>query len=126
MNRDNNPISDAIILQNVIEALKLTRNGFATKCKYKSSMSVYNILEGRNNISDDTINRITTTFPEVNFLYLKKAQGTPLKGLAEVDLYRNMMNIAKDTEFHERKADLNSIPETLLRIEILLQKLLDK
>jgi hypothetical protein len=46
-------LTDAEILLNVINAVKLTKNGFATKCKYKSAMSIYNILEGRNGISDD-------------------------------------------------------------------------
>jgi hypothetical protein len=126
MSRDQNPISDSVILLSVIEALKLTKNGFATKCKYKSSMSVYNVLEGRNGLSDDTINRITLAFPEVNYNYLKSGVGPILKGMAEVDLYRNMMNIAKEPNNFERAADLNSIPETLLRIELLLHKILDK
>jgi hypothetical protein len=34
-------------------------------------MSVYNVLEGRNGLSDDTINRITLAFPEVNYNILK-------------------------------------------------------
>jgi hypothetical protein len=41
-------LTDAEI-QNVINAVKLTK-WFATKCKYKSAMSIYNILEGNWNI----------------------------------------------------------------------------
>lgn len=127
MNRDNNPISDAEILLDVIRALKLTRNGFATKCKFKSSMSVYNVLEGRNGFSADTISRIEKNFPEVNPTYLKKGKGAILHEIKEANLFSHSpINIPKKTESLEIADDFNSIPETLLRIEMLLQKILEK
>jgi hypothetical protein len=56
MSRDQNPISDSVIPLSVIEALKLTKNGFAFKCKYKPSMSVYNVLKVEMDCQIITIN----------------------------------------------------------------------
>jgi hypothetical protein len=64
----NKRLTDPEILLQIINAVRLTKNGFATKCKYKSAMSIYNVLEGRNGISDD-MPSITQTFPRPNCVY---------------------------------------------------------
>lgn len=116
--------SDALILMDVINALKLTKNGFAMKLKYKSAMSIYNILDEKNGITDDMAARIIQTFPEVDYNFIRTGKGLPLKVGAIPSLQRNLLNIAESP-----KSDLEGfagIPDTLLRIERLLIEILNK
>jgi hypothetical protein len=120
----NKRLTDAEILLQIINAVRLTKNGFATKCKYKSAMSIYNVLEGRNGISDDMAARITQTFPEVNYKFIITGEGEVLN--AEVSpvqrpIYPNTNDKRKGT-----LEDFASVPDTLLRIEKLLEELLKK
>jgi hypothetical protein len=106
----------------VINAVKLTKNGFATKCKYKSAMSIYNILEGRNGISDDMAARKATLFPEVsyNFIQTDKERFQISKPILPKEHYP-MGGVRKTKSNLE---DFAVIPGTLLRIELLEQILL--
>jgi hypothetical protein len=117
-------LTDAEILLQIINAVKLTKNGFATRCKYKSAMSIYNILEGRNGISDDMAARITQSFPEVNYNFILTGKGeilnAELSGIQR-PLYPNTSDKVKGT-----LEDFASVPGTLLRIEKLLEELLKK
>ncbi|PKH68149.1 hypothetical protein CXF59_04950 [Flavobacterium sp. ALD4] len=120
----NKRLTDPEILLQIINAVRLTKNGFATKCKYKSAMSIYNVLEGRNGISDDMAARITQTFPEVNYKFIITGEGEVLN--AEVSpvqrpIYPNTNDKPKGT-----LEDFASVPDTLLRIEKLLEELLKK
>jgi hypothetical protein len=116
--------SDADILLDITNALKLTKNGFSVKLGYKSAMSIYNVLDGKNGISDDMAARIVHTFPEVDFNFISSGEGLPLRVGAIPSLQRNLLNIQESP-----KAGLDAfagIPDTLLRIERLLIEILNK
>jgi len=116
--------TDTDILAEIISALKLTKNAFSVKLKYKSAMSIYNVLDGKNGISDDMATRIVHTFPEVDFSFIITGEGTPIKIGAIPSLQRNLLNLEIPAKTGvEAFAD---IPDTLLRIERLLERLLQK
>ena len=117
-------LSDAEILLSIINAVKLTKNGFATKCKYKSAMSIYNVLEGRNGISDDMAARITQTFPEVNYNFIVTGKGEVLKLGALPSQNRTSYPLPNQERPKSNIEDFATVPGTLLRIEKLLEQLL--
>jgi hypothetical protein len=116
--------TDTAILAEIISALKLTKNAFSNKLKYKSAMSIYNVLEGKNGISDDMAARIVHTFPEVDFSFIRTGEGTPIKIGAIPSLQRNLLNL--DTPAKTGIEAFADMPDTLLRIERLLERLLEK
>jgi hypothetical protein len=117
-------LTDAEILLNVINAVKLTKNGFATKCKYKSAMSIYNILEGRNGISDDMAARITQAFPEVSYNFIQTGRGDVLRLGASPILPKEHYPMGGPEKPKSNLEDFAVIPGALLRIEKLLEQIL--
>lgn len=116
-------LKDSEILENVIKALKLSKNSFSKALNYQSSMTIYNITNNQNSqMSDDMINRIRVTFPNVSFLYLTKGEGNPLT--SEVGM-KNQSNIF-DTNF-ETPNPIKDVAQINLRIgniENILQEML--
>jgi len=72
-------LTDKEILKNVIDALGVKKPEFRKKLKYNSNTTIYNIFNEVHGISNDMINRIIQAYPEVNYLYLKRGVGKPLK-----------------------------------------------
>jgi hypothetical protein len=109
-------LPDKDIMQTVISCLKLTPYAFGKKLDYKSTMSIYNVLAGTKQISNDMINRISIHYPEVNYLFLTTGEGIPLRNATEAEMHRNLFNSQEEiskvlwTEFA-------AIPARLLRIE---------
>lgn len=135
-------LEDHVILKNVFEALqkkdtKLTLNSFSKRLKFKSAMSIYNVIKsaaegGGKPLTEDMINRIILYFPGVNYLYLKHGTGSmfidrsrnnsnlPLLGLENEETTPEQHNAF--VEFSKIPEVLNRIESSLLRIESLLEK----
>lgn len=83
-------LHDKKILQDVIDTLNLTGNKFAKHLKYKASASVYHILEGRNNLSPEIIERIIKGFPAISYVFLTTGKGSPILTPAEQQAQKNL------------------------------------
>ena len=124
-------IPDKDILQTVISCLKITPYAFGKQLDYKSTMSIYNILAGNKQISNDMINRISIHYPEVNYLFLTTGEGIPLRNSTEAEMHRNLFNSQEEiskvlwTEFAAIPARLLRIEEHQEEILKLLQKKVD-
>ena len=132
-------LQDHVILKNVFEALqkkdtKLTLNSFSKRLKFKSAMSIYNVIKsesegGGKPLTEDMINRIILYFPGVNYVYLKtgagnifaegkSADGTPIN----IDDEEIPQQYNPFLEFSKIPDALHRIEKTLLRVEELLKK----
>jgi hypothetical protein len=76
---NNKALTDIQIMESILKALELTANGFSKELGYKSSMSLYNILDGNRPIPEPMVNKIRLKFPEVSIHYIDTGLGTPLK-----------------------------------------------
>lgn len=72
-------LTDAEILQNVINAIGVRIPEFRVKLGFGTNTTIYNVLKGVNGISSDMINRILNKYPDVSYLYLKKGEGKPIR-----------------------------------------------
>lgn len=139
-------LPDSLILDTVIKSLNMAPAAFASKLGYNSHVTIYNVLKGKNDMTNDMINRIKLNLPTVSPLYITRGKGEPiLQGSA----VRNVANLVDRPISHEetvREAssvsvkDFLSLPERLDYIEQqntliinnqeeikkLLKKLLDK
>lgn len=84
-------ITDAEILKNVIEKLRINANRMARDCEYKSKASIYHVLNGINNITDDMISRIMKAYPEVSYIYLKKGEGSITLTDSQIQNQKNLL-----------------------------------
>ncbi|MGA9324794.1 MAG: hypothetical protein WBV47_01995, partial [Salegentibacter sp.] len=62
--------NDGKRLQTVLDSLYISANKMANLLEYKSPASIYHVLEGRNKLSSDMIEKIIKKFPSVNYKYL--------------------------------------------------------
>ena len=114
-------IEDNERLGRVIEALDETANSISGKLGYSSSGSIYHVLNGINNLSKGMIERIVSTFPNVNYKFLKEGIGEPLLNDDELQTQLNLFNkVAEAPEVTVAKKML-SIPDKLDRIIKLLE-----
>lgn len=111
-------LTDGEILSNILEELNYSANKFAIKLGYKSSSSIYHILNGENNISTDMAKNIVEVFPKVNFLYVTMGE-LPI-------LLDNSHSIGQNNFFESNKATFDQIPQVLKNIEDLLIEIRDK
>ena len=114
-------LSDAEILDHLIFALKTNKKQLANDLGYKSHQSIYFVANGRNRLSEDMINRFILKFPEINAEFLRSGNGDPLK--YKTERQSEKYNHKKPTVSLE---DLMNLPERLLKIEELLEKILKK
>jgi hypothetical protein len=109
---------DSERLETIIKLFKVTKNNFAKKLGYKSSMSIYNILSGDRPITEDMALRIVKHYPQVNFMYVTQGIGDPLREGFKEQLQENVYNILENP-----KADSEKLDEILRRITM-VEKLL--
>ncbi len=93
--REGNSITDSEIIENVSKELGMSLNKIAKVMNAKSSMSVYNVSYGFNNLNDDLINRFKLYLPSVSEDYLRFGQEPILleKKDAAIELSEKMERI---------------------------------
>jgi len=121
-------LTDAQILEQVLNALDYNPNSFNVKLGYNSASTIPHVLKGRNGLSRGIKERIVNTFPNVNMNFLKFGQLPVLLTGGDLQAQANLLNIAlPKTEIPPALIDFNKIsviPEQLNRIEVMLNKLL--
>lgn len=117
-------LSDKEIIQNVMDSLGIKSPEFAKELELSSVTSIYNIKNGVHGISNEMINKIITKYPEVNYLYLKRGQGTPLRNQgADTTIQKNLFSkTTKEITLH----DLLKMPEKLEKLEQEVEDLKNK
>lgn len=108
-------MTDSEILEKVIQALKnsdiklrkLSKKTMADMLNYNSHVTLYNVANGRNKMTEDMVNRIILHFPQVNYMFLTKGQEPVLKTGAALQAQKNVLNI--NTPEKKEPADLNSL-----------------
>jgi hypothetical protein len=122
-------LTDAQILEEILNALDYNPNSFNKKLEYNSASTIPHILKGRNSLSRGIKERIVNTFPNVNMNFLKSGQLPILLTGGDLQAQANLLNITlQKTQTTGALIDLNKlsgIPEQLDRIEGMLKKLLD-
>lgn len=126
-------IADKDILANVIKALGMTKSKFAGSLNYKSLATVYNVLYGINNLSEEMLFKITDAFPQVNVNYLSTGEGeilnTDSKGVAISPIDRKISETlavydrlgrieVSQKELHEKLDKTISLQEQILKFLI--------
>lgn len=79
----------------VLEALDITANAFAKKLNITPG-SLYHIINGVNNLSNQMIDKIIHTFPNVNYNFLKNGEGEVILNDYEKRNQMNLFNIRED------------------------------
>ena len=124
----NKALTDAQILQEVLNALDYTANALNDKLEYSSPSSVPHVLKGRNELSRGMKERIVNTFPNVNMEFLNKGELPILLTGGAMQAQANLLNIPINTnQGQSPMLDLNKlakIPQQLDRIETMLEELL--
>ncbi len=108
----NKSIPDSEIINSVIGALQskykdINAKTLASNLGYKTPMSIYHITRGVNSISEDMIERIIKNYPEVNYFFLKKGEGSPLKEENAI-LQKNLFD--PNRSIKKQEIDLNELP----------------
>ncbi len=109
-------LKDDEILRNVIDALGVKVPEFRKQLNYSSNTTIYNVFKGVHKISSDMINRILHAYPEVNYLYLKRGQGVPLKVGPAVTNQKNILGITDQAEEITMK-DIMLLPLKFMELE---------
>jgi len=121
-------LTDAQILEEVLNALDYNPNSLNTKLDYNSPSTIPHVLKGRNSLSRGIKERIVNTFPNVNMNFLKFGHLPVLLTGGDLQAQANLLNIAlPKSEIPPALIDFNKIsviPEQLNRIEVMLNKLL--
>lgn len=118
-------LSDAEKLKMLFDALstndvKMNAKVLAEKTGYKSHMVFYHVLSGRNRLNDDMIENIVLKFPQVNYMFLKKGIGKPIKSKAEAQLQTNLLGLSKKSMTLD---DIAEIPGKLMIIQSQLDRI---
>lgn len=66
-------LEDAEIMQNLLKELRYTANSMSKELEL-SPMAIYLVLNGKNKITQNLVDRITKRFPNVHYWYLMKGQ----------------------------------------------------
>ena len=122
-------LTDAQILEEVLNSLDHNPNSFNKKLEYNSASTIPHVLKGRNTLSRGIKERIVRTFPNVNMNFLKFGHLPVLLTGGDLQAQANLLNIPMaKIKGPPALIDLNKIaviPEQLDRIENMLKKLLD-
>lgn len=111
-------ITDAKIIEKLLETLRYSANAFALELEYKSASSIYHIINGENSISTDMMNRVSSKFPQVNQMFMLKGE--------EPILIDNAKSIGQMNLMGPNHATFDGVPSTLKNIESLLEQILEK
>ena len=107
MNPPKKILSDAEILEQLLNALYTNKKKFAKDLGYKSHQSIYFVANGTNRISEDMFNRIILKIPDVNPIFLRTGKGSPLKYKKEdfLEIMERVENLLEITERVENLAE---------------------
>ncbi|NDP26287.1 MAG: helix-turn-helix transcriptional regulator [Flavobacterium sp.] len=125
MKTENKIITDSEIIKQLLETLRYSALAFATELGYKSHSTIDHILKGRNNISDDLIERIIKKFPEVHYWFLKRGQAPVLLNEKlknnQAELLGVKVGVENPDYSLETFATLKNIEKILLKIVTILE-----
>ena len=114
-----NKLEHSEIMSNVLEALDISANKLATRIGYKSTSSIYNVMDDTSpaKITLEMAEAIVEQYPKVNFLYLTRGEDPILleRGPA----------IGQSNFFDHDKPSYDDVPGTLVDIKNLLSEVLD-
>ena len=111
-------ITDAQKMQMILDELGLSSYRLTQELKLSAS-AIYHVISGKNQLSMNLINKICTTYPEVNKKFLVKGIGEPLIEKPSTIGANAEYLIVKKQDFEQIKKDIKNLYE-------LLQKLNDK
>lgn len=106
-------ITDAQKMQTILDELGISSYRLTQELNLSAS-AIYHVLSGKNQLSMNLINKICTTYPEVNKKYLIKGVGEPLieKKPSNTDEYL----VVKKQDFDEIKQDIKNLYELLQKL----------
>ena len=121
---ETNEISDAEIMKTLLKELRYCANKFSKELGYSSHSTIYHILNGRNQISEDLVDNIVKHFPQVSYWFLKKGK-LPII-LEDKNLIVNQSNLfsTKEKLVPEVNYNLESFG-VLKNIEAMMQQILE-
>lgn len=126
-----NKIKDKEIIQNVMDALGVKAPEFAKKIGLATTTTIYNVKNEVHGISNDLINRIIDKYPEVNYLYLKRGQGSPLRSSGpDATIQKNILGKSlKEITLHELyllPGKVEKLERRILELESIINKKSDE
>lgn len=106
-------IQDKEIMEMLLEELGMNANGAAKKLEYKSPASIYNILKGDTNITEDMSLRIKKKMPWVNSLFIDQGKlPIVLTTADEMKLQQHIFGLSKGKVEREPDEYLEALIET--------------
>lgn len=121
---ETNQTSDAEIIKQLLKALRFSANNFSKELGYSSPSTIYHILQGRNQISEDLVDNIVKHFPQVSYWFLKKGK-LPII-LDDKNLIVNQSNLFSSKEKSVPEVNYNlEFFGVLKNIEAMMQQLLE-
>lgn len=113
------------ILVNIIKELGVGVTEFRKKLGYKSNTTIYNIIRlNIHGISPEMAEKIMIAYPEVNYLYLKRGEGNPIKTSAAAKTMQN--NIFSTTTREEENINIYEflkLPTTVKKLQGIIEEL---
>src|SRR5690554_2283495 len=88
--RAENTLSDSYIILEIANALNKSISMIAKDLGEKTG-TVYSITGGNNKLSPRLISKFTDRYPEINFLFITKGKGEPLRKDAELINQNNVL-----------------------------------
>ena len=111
-------ITDAQKMQMILDELGISSYRLTQELKLSAS-AIYHVINGKNQLSMNLINKICTTYPEVNKKFLVKSIGEPL--------IEKPLSIGADAEYLiVKKQDFEQIKQDIKNLYELLQKINNK
>jgi hypothetical protein len=111
-------LTDAQKMQMILDELGLSSYRLTQELSLSAS-AVYHVISGKNQLSMNLVNKICTTYPEVNKKFLLKGIGEPLIEKPSTIGVNPEYLIVKKQDFEQIKKDIKNLYD-------LLQKLNDK
>lgn len=68
-------LTDSEILKKVLDTLRYSAHDMSKKLGYASPGTLYHVLNGINNLSDNLAMRLVNEFPQLNYVFLKTGKG---------------------------------------------------
>lgn len=107
-------LTDSEILQKVLDTLRYSAHDMSKKLGYASPGTLYHVLNGINNLSDNLAMRLVNEFPQLNYVFLKTGKGKIFNEKDKhVQTQQNLLGSPNAASF-------DNIPKTLEKIKDLL------
>lgn len=119
--------NDGKRLQTVLDSLYISANKMANLLEYKSPASIYHVLEGRNKLSSDMIEKIIKKFPSVNYKYLKAGKEEPLLSSdKEKQHQQDLFGFRKSTKSDDDMPEIPKKDPLSYNVAVQLQEIIDQ